>query len=374
MRHPISTTLLISLWIANVAIGSELCHRFELARTKQLTRRPQEAIELYRKIIESNRDCLEYSAPALVHMVECFQLLKGAPNIEKQYKEMVGKYLSKLPLLDGVSKLDRLKAEDDLLWKPWAGKTAPSPGRRMKGERRPDAVVSKGRIQLRLYIGARNAFFDVGSEFTPAVSFRLEIEAESTMRITRIEGPLNCIAEGLDQQKYASSTPYTHLNPIAAWSSFNFGQIPTHLDKFKSIKGEIRVHSARSFVKHPIELQKDARLDLKDEKIALISLSSKNHIYNLAVERVDSSPSAFTGGMSGGFPNRPFSLGPPYLLLLSNGKTIEPVQRSHESSGGKTLSRLTFETNEQPEKLVYVTVGATSSRLFPFEFKHVALP
>lgn len=90
---------------------------------KQLQRKPMEAIELYRKVVEQDRDDIEHSSSALVCMVECFQLLKGDSHAEKLYAELMKKYLTTPPPLDGKSTLNLDQAKEDLLWKPWGAPT-----------------------------------------------------------------------------------------------------------------------------------------------------------------------------------------------------------------------------------------------------------
>ena len=85
------------------------------ARAKQFQRKPLEAIELYRKVVELHRDELEYSSAALTGMVECFQWLKGDSKAEKRYAELMGKYLSSPPPLDASDELSSCRTAAGLL-------------------------------------------------------------------------------------------------------------------------------------------------------------------------------------------------------------------------------------------------------------------
>jgi hypothetical protein len=101
-------------------LGSDACLIYAQGQEKQRRRDPRTAIIAYEEIIEKHRDEIEYSAPALVNLVACFQLLKGDASAEARYASLASKYLSKPPPLDGASVLDLEQAKDDMLWKVWS--------------------------------------------------------------------------------------------------------------------------------------------------------------------------------------------------------------------------------------------------------------
>ena len=82
-------------------------------------RRPQEAIPMLQAVIEFDRNELPLSLPAVQALVQAFQMIKDQPGMEQRYHEVVGRYLSTVPLLDGAARPDPAAAEEDLLWKSW---------------------------------------------------------------------------------------------------------------------------------------------------------------------------------------------------------------------------------------------------------------
>ncbi|MEK7411923.1 MAG: hypothetical protein AAB263_01250 [Planctomycetota bacterium] len=80
---------------------------------------PKQAIPIFRGILEKDRYDLDQAEPALVGLVAAYQLLKGDPQAEADYHRLTAKYLSKEPVLDGVTRLSPDQAREDLLWKGW---------------------------------------------------------------------------------------------------------------------------------------------------------------------------------------------------------------------------------------------------------------
>lgn len=82
-------------------------------------RRPQEAIPLLQAIIEFDRNELPLSVPAVQALVQAFQMIKDQPGMEQRYRDLVGRYVSAVPPLDGAARPDPAVVEEDLLWKSW---------------------------------------------------------------------------------------------------------------------------------------------------------------------------------------------------------------------------------------------------------------
>ncbi len=93
--------------------------RLDEARRLIALRKPLDAIPMLRGIIEFARQDLNVSEPALSLLVQAFQLAKDAQGIADQYPTIVGRYLAKVPPLDGTSLPDPAALEEGLLWKSW---------------------------------------------------------------------------------------------------------------------------------------------------------------------------------------------------------------------------------------------------------------
>jgi hypothetical protein len=93
--------------------------RLDEARRLIALRKPLDAIPMLRGIIEFARQDLNVSEPALSLLVQAFQLAKDATGVAEQYPIIVGRYLTKVPPLDGTSLPDPAALEEGLLWKSW---------------------------------------------------------------------------------------------------------------------------------------------------------------------------------------------------------------------------------------------------------------
>lgn len=124
MRPPV--LLLAALLLAGGAVAAEAAAGSALldqAQQLQLVRRLREAIPLYRAVIERDRDDLGLALPALRGLVDCHRALAGDPATATAYPALIGRYLARIPPLDGDG-FDEDAAAQDLLWRPWDG--APS--------------------------------------------------------------------------------------------------------------------------------------------------------------------------------------------------------------------------------------------------------
>jgi hypothetical protein len=89
------------------------------AQAEIAARRPKEALVVLQSIIEFNRREVALTVPAVQSLVQAFQLLKDQRGMPQVYQDIVSRYLTKVPPLDGSSLPTAQEATEDLRWKPW---------------------------------------------------------------------------------------------------------------------------------------------------------------------------------------------------------------------------------------------------------------
>ncbi|MBN1674837.1 MAG: hypothetical protein JXR37_27585 [Kiritimatiellae bacterium] len=118
-------TLTVSLMVAVCALGiaraeEDRAHAlFQRARSEELARNPRAAVASYEELIMNHRAQLPVTAPALMNLVACYQLLKEDPEAAARYAAVAARFLSEPPPLDGVATPNIEQVKEDLLWKPW---------------------------------------------------------------------------------------------------------------------------------------------------------------------------------------------------------------------------------------------------------------
>jgi hypothetical protein len=337
---------------------------FDEAREKKLARQPKEAIALYQRAIADHRFDLPRSAPALVELVECFQLLKDDAEIAARYRELSAKWLSEPPALDGAA-LGLDAAEEDLLWQPWPG---------ADGKPRPliAFTVDSAERTKSIQGGVAKSQLRITLKAHPAADMPLQVSAfsfaESSGQALAID------PDGAQHQ--ASEVMLSNFNgELDAYLTFD--DLTASVVKLKRLSGTVAVTQRKEWKLLQVPLREGERVGEGDNawKIAAVQREGEVSVtlrraLDLStadgLAQVASAASSASAGAGGG--------GGDIWLIDDAGRRIDAHGMSSSSGNSSQSMTLSFGAIALPPTLVCLEVTKTSSRDLPFAFDGVDLP
>lgn len=335
---------------------------FAQARDLQLQRKPREAIPLFVQVIEHDRDDLAVAAPAVMHLVECFHLLKDDVTAGKQYQELAGKFLSHPPELDGsaMPTLDAVK--EDLLWKTW------EPG-----------VTS--RITFSVKGGSRERRLRDGNR-QDTLSLQLDGRFPEDMNVISIEDSFaSATFTGRNEngKNYTSKIGYNFIHRSSSGGfakmtiGISFPDVPATVTGFASLTGSIRLRQAKDRILHEIMLHPGQNKILADGTSMTITGVDDDTVrfsVKAGSEHVEQTP-AFPRRIASALSRTATGIGKGFEILDRDGKRLQVG----EFTGDEAVDNCSLRVGGgRPHMMIYHEVTAISEREIPISISDVQLP
>jgi hypothetical protein len=342
---------------------------YSQGQEKQRQRDPRAAIAAYQAVIEKHRDEIEFSAPALVNLVACFQWLKGDTAAEKQYALLSSQYLSKPPPLDGASALDLEQAKDDILWKAWSDPVA--------GETTDichTQHVAAGRVIMML----RDISKRKTSEDTCTLEPSLLVSEDSTQRHLEDAEIVDLSLIDPVGREYTMKRPDADLGGLAL--SFRMKMdpkvenVPRTLLHGITIRGRVKLAKARTFKTAELRLTlgATAMFGTRRYTVKAVSTDQVTRIVHVVYATTDSSPDSQDGDAAVTSMNDYFDPVRP-VLCTEAGYRINPESFSFGPNDTRSAD-YSYPPNDKPVCLRFRMTTEVATREFPFEFKNVEVP
>ena len=391
--------------------GDDLIILFTQGQEKQRQRDPQAAIAAYQEVIEKYRDEIEFSAPALVNLVACFQLLKGDASAGEDYARLSAKYLSKPPPLDGASVLGLEQAKDDILWKAWFAPVPPKVGMNVSecdGTRRikpgsntvnffessstggggfggcdyefKDDIVTKvsgichtqhvasGRMLLML--GDLRKMKPSGNTCTLQPSL---LVCEDSMLTRRSSAAAEMVDLSLIDQKGRK------YEMDIRKSETDVKNVPRALAQLAAIRGHVRLTKPLTFKSAVLKLKPGETATLGTRRYTVKSANmeqvkgTRNNNLHVVYAITDTAPHSQEGHSAMARMNQEFD--PTQAVLCTEaGRRFAPVQRNPELKGTRYAVYRFVPSDDEPAYLLFQEIVEVSTRVIPFEFKDVDVP
>lgn len=325
-----------------------------LARLAGETRGPAAAIPRLVALIEGERDAVSVTGPALVHLVACFQRLKGDAAQAKRYIEIAAKYLTTPPPLDGTSTVTLEQAQDDLLWKSW------KPGEALRyratiGDRSRSRSLSKdGQRQEQLSIQIEIA----GDGPVPRSTAGHGDDDEERPTLTAHAGGTTYRSE----QLWLHGSGDDHLQ-----AQVQFHGIPDGLRSFDLLEGGVPLALPRETRQQRIPLRQGGTWEMQVAEGVIESVAQKGDGFEVTFKLSYRERNARVW--------RQLSLhgdDAPFTLLGADGKPVQTGSTSMRGSGeGATC---TYGCREEPTTLLVREVLSESTKVLPIRLERVELP
>jgi hypothetical protein len=332
------------------------------ARELKLARKPKEAIELYAKVIENDRFDTMHAAPALVDLVECFQLLKDDAATAKRAKEALERYLSEPPPLDGAHAVALETAEEDLLWKPW-----------------PDIaeIPPKPMFAFKLTNAEQKRQMKEG-KVSESTVITLDAGAPKRMRFTansQLSDEKACSATATlaDGSAHVATQHWGFSTGDGIRASLTFEDIPAGTKKLAKLEGMVTVSQDQEWELKRIALREGETWDTPEEACKLTGAKEQAGAWTITV--VQTKKGAHGGGSSSSSSSSSGgTIDSPIWLSDDHGARMLPRSLSQQGSGATTTSTMVFSVSGKPTTLVHRVVTKTSTRPAPFALTDVELP
>lgn len=316
------------------------------------------------EIIRTRREDLAESSVALVELVRCYQLMREQSGIAQEYAEVMPKYLSKPPPLDGTSLPTLAEAGDDLLWRSWTAQSANRYVLRLRSAKREKDLDAEGTLTRKVQL--RFDFID--QDAAPDASDSRHGFFGNDIRAPQAdERGSPCIA--------TAGTATFHgtfgLNGSTAWASFD--DIP---DTVGELDLAIDLRLSRPSIVNIIEVPlRDGETWQVGEAVGRLSAVVGGPTLNLQLLKAIGKPGAPATRVSFALSGGKDAL-PGYdqvSLLTAEGHEID--YSGCGSNGSDEQITMNFDGLTKPAaRLRFTLAGSRSSRLVPLKVTGIKLP
>ena len=351
----------------------------EEGRRKQAARDPRGAMVHFQRAVEQRPMDIVVSAPALSGLIGCYQMLMGDAALAATYPTTVGRWLTKLPPLDGSTVPAPESLQEELLWAPllrpeqplsWQVQVHEQVGtvvrRRRKNEAAAPALFPGGMIGVPEQVGGTNI---IATAHVPGMQRRITADDREPM-VEDTDDELPVQAElVIGQQRL----PITGAS-ISAWSGYlninlDAGVLPPDIARIDRLEGVVRLRQPLAIDERVVALEKGVAwevhgvqalvtsVDLDDEELAL-----SVRLHDRATK--DGQRSEVTAGD-----------GDTTILIRNLDGTFAENHGSSTSTNGKVKRMILRYAHVQPQAQIVVrTVTAWSRRELPLRIENIELP
>jgi hypothetical protein len=349
----------------SVSLSGDAQSMLDRAREQQLARRPKQAMDLFRKVIEADRYDMAHAAPALVGLVACAQLLKDDSSQARRATELMKRFLSDPLPLDGAQVLDLGTAEQDLLWKEWP----PPPGKPAKP---PFAfTLDKAERQRQLQHGVLSVTIEVNiSVATPAGMHFVPIDMGAR------EAQACSASATLPDGTVLRPTQSSANNFAGLYNIYlTFSGAPAEVKSLAKVSGTLMVSQEQEWELKRIPLHEGETWETLDAKCQLNKVSNDGGTWRISVIENKKGPvgggststsSSSVGGGGG--------LDSPRWLSDGHGARMLPRAVSLQGTGSTSTITMTFAAAGAASEFVQRCVTKVSTRPIRFSLEDVELP
>lgn len=354
------------------------------AHTLHLAHQPKQAIPLLQLVLDTDRFDLPDTAPALVELVDCYQMLSSDHASAKAYASFAATWLSQPPPLDGHSSLTLEQAESDLLWHGHPG---------------PDG---KPQPLVRFTVDSVRESTSTGTGQSPSAP-QLDINLKGTLPAgIRLHFPDANANDAALLQAFRATAPdhrvltpsYVYVRPTIGTEctcTLSFPSPGEEVHAFDVVTGSIPCTQDTAWKILSVPLVQGSTWEEPGAHVRLSSITSHDTTWQVTIESTSTDPKARQGGASSSASSSAsFSRGgrhvhqsgdpnAPYWLVDAAGERSYPYGKSVASAGGTTRVSLTLDAwgsdpNHTPSQLQVRVVTATVAGVLPVELHHVELP
>lgn len=324
------------------------------AQRLQAARDPRAAIPLYTHVIERDPTDINVSAPALSGLIACHQMLVGDAQQAESYSATVGRWLDKLPPLDGKTVPAPMALREELLW---------APVRSLRW--RVGGISTGSRTETNETTTIRKTIRGIS----------LSAEAASKPSHGAILRRLTCCVP--DSKLVVSVGAQRIDTPVTSLG--RSGDFILHLDwedqpgvkRLDRIEGVIRLQQPLEVKDKEFALVKGTELDFVDGKATLSDVERDGDKLEVVVEWKRKKPRFGLSGVSSD-PNQAVTI----LLRTAAGEMLTPVGQGTGGGGGDGIMRyhrnLRFRCDDKVVGVVR-TVTAWSTRDVPILVEDIDL-
>ncbi|HYE04010.1 MAG TPA: hypothetical protein VEL07_00705 [Planctomycetota bacterium] len=358
------------LLIALTAVAADPAAELEHGRALQLAHEPREAIAVYAALIDERRFAVEHTAPALVGLVECFQMLAGDAGAAADYARIAAKYLAKPPALDGKATLAIAAARKDLLWKPWVDGAASPFAFAITGARRSIENENGKKIRrMQVTLSAEVGDLRVQDAFGFAQAFDQAFDQKSNARL-RAAG------------KAYAGRARTHAFDGKLTVTITVDGVPAKVEALDAIEATVplTVIVGRTLAEKPLRVGEHWTADDVRHEIASFTSDAGGHHLEIVTRLTGdagggafgvagaASATASAGGGGAGVGDD----SPIWLRTATGG--IHPNGSSSTSSNGQGRLSLDFPAGDAPTALMVCTGTETATGDVRIALTDVPLP